>query len=151
MIGLVFKDDTEWVVVSKRMQYPALVGRSHAEEKGGEYASFLKIFLLGRFLFSLTTQATMSQNQDSLSQATSKLSLNPNAASWKPNLGAKEFVPSFGAPAPAPAAPASSAQPGTLLITLHFLPTTSIDMSIINSCSSSCHEAHFQHYSFPAW
>lgn len=62
----------------------------------------------------------MSQNQDSLSQATSKLLLNPNAASWKPNLGAKEFVPSFGvpaaAPAPAPAAPASSTQPGMLLI-----------------------------------
>ncbi|CDH51705.1 eukaryotic polypeptide chain release factor 3 [Lichtheimia corymbifera JMRC:FSU:9682] len=60
----------------------------------------------------------MSQNQDSLSQATSKLSLNPNAASWKPNLGAKEFVPSFGAPAPAPAAPASSAQPAPRVMKL---------------------------------
>ena len=34
----------------------------------------------------------------------SKLNLNPAASEWKPNFGAKSFVPSFGAPAAAPAA-----------------------------------------------
>ncbi|CAO3664776.1 hypothetical protein G6F70_006020 [Rhizopus microsporus] len=37
------------------------------------------------------------------SKSFSKLSLNPAAAEWKPNLNAKSFVPTFGAaPAPAP-------------------------------------------------
>lgn len=41
----------------------------------------------------------------------SKMNLNPSASEWKPNFGAKSFVPSFGAPAaaPAPAAPAPAA------------------------------------------
>ncbi|CAO0796335.1 unnamed protein product [Mucor circinelloides] len=48
----------------------------------------------------------------------SKMSLNPAASEWKPNFGAKAFVPSFGAPAaaaaapaPAPVAPAAAAAP----------------------------------------
>ncbi|KAL7323141.1 translation termination factor GTPase eRF3 [Mucor circinelloides] len=48
----------------------------------------------------------------------SKMSLNPAASEWKPNFGAKAFVPSFGAPAaaaaapaPAPVAPAAAAVP----------------------------------------
>ncbi|GAN00657.1 eukaryotic polypeptide chain release factor 3 [Mucor ambiguus] len=36
----------------------------------------------------------------------SKMNLNPSASEWKPNFGAKAFVPSFGAPAAAAAAPA---------------------------------------------
>ncbi|CAO3631672.1 unnamed protein product [Mucor fragilis] len=45
----------------------------------------------------------------------SKMNLNPSASEWKPNFGAKAFVPSFGAPAaaaapaPAPVAPAAAA------------------------------------------
>lgn len=35
----------------------------------------------------------------------SKLNLNPSASEWKPNFGARAFVPSFGE-APAAAAPA---------------------------------------------
>ncbi|KAK4517854.1 uncharacterized protein ATC70_001202 [Mucor velutinosus] len=38
----------------------------------------------------------------------SKMSLNPSASEWKPNFGAKAFVPSFGAPAAAAAAPAAA-------------------------------------------
>ncbi|KAI8140639.1 P-loop containing nucleoside triphosphate hydrolase protein [Fennellomyces sp. T-0311] len=50
-------------------------------------------------------------NNDNLSKATSKLSLNPTATEWKPNFGAKEFVPGgFTAPAPA-AAPAPAPAP----------------------------------------
>ncbi|KAG2226831.1 hypothetical protein INT45_005796 [Circinella minor] len=56
----------------------------------------------------------MSQD-NKLSNATSKLSLNPQASEWKPSFTAKAFVPgAFSAPAPAPApvpqaAPASAA------------------------------------------
>ena len=46
----------------------------------------------------------MSQD-NKLSNATSKLSLNPQASEWKPSFTAREFVPgSFSIPAPAPAA-----------------------------------------------
>lgn len=51
----------------------------------------------------------------------SKMNLNPSASEWKPNFGAKSFVPSFGAPAaaaapaPAPVAPvAPAAIPGKI-------------------------------------
>lgn len=39
----------------------------------------------------------------------SKMNLNPAASEWKPNFGAKSFVPSFAAP---PAAAPAAAAPG---------------------------------------
>lgn len=60
----------------------------------------------------------MSQDGNSLSQATSKLTLNPNAAEWKPNFAAKEFIPgnfksASPAPSPAPAAASAPSAPAT--------------------------------------
>ncbi|KAI8878977.1 hypothetical protein K501DRAFT_297315 [Backusella circina FSU 941] len=48
----------------------------------------------------------MSQDN---SESLSKLNLNPKATEWKPNFGAKSFVPTFGAPAAAAPAPAAAA------------------------------------------
>ncbi|KAF7723940.1 translation termination factor GTPase eRF3 [Apophysomyces ossiformis] len=64
----------------------------------------------------------MSQNEanNSLPEATSKLSLNPKATEWKPSFTAKEFVPSWmgSAPAAPPAAEASSATPAPRVVKL---------------------------------
>ncbi|KAI8645182.1 P-loop containing nucleoside triphosphate hydrolase protein [Parasitella parasitica] len=50
----------------------------------------------------------------------SKMNLNPSASEWKPNFGAKAFVPSFGAPpaaapAPAPAPVPAAAEPAPVV------------------------------------
>lgn len=47
----------------------------------------------------------------------SKLNLNPAASEWKPSFQAKSFVPTFGAPAaaPAPAAEAPVAAPAPVV------------------------------------
>jgi peptide chain release factor subunit 3 len=60
----------------------------------------------------------MSQDN---SENLSKLNLNPKATEWKPNFGAKSFVPTFGAPAAAPAAapPAAAAAPGKFCFHIH--------------------------------
>lgn len=74
---------------------------------------------------SIAFSSLPSKDIDNMSQDTtnsfSKMSLNPAASEWKPNFGAKAFVPSFGAPAaaaaapaPAPVAPAAAAAPGKL-------------------------------------
>lgn len=94
----------------------------------------------------------------SLPQQITKISLNPNASEWKPNFGAKEFVPSWvtqpaaPAPAPAPAPQATSdfesapVQPGMYLFFFPFasnderVPCLSISLTTI-CASSSCNSA----------
>lgn len=83
---------------------------------------------------------------DNMSQDTtnsfSKMSLNPSASEWKPNFGAKAFVPSFGAPAAAAAAPAAApvapaaAAPGKL--SHHSKPLDQESRDWLRSFCSSC-------------
>ncbi|OZJ02630.1 hypothetical protein BZG36_03841 [Bifiguratus adelaidae] len=76
------------------------------------------------------------QDYDQLPQQTSGLSLNPNASEWKPNTGAKEFVPSWmgsgaGVPRPAPpAAPSSNGPAKVLSIGGGSAPAKAVSISI---------------------